>query len=80
MTDRQLIRGLMLDFVSGVALGGVFASLLLYLNVQHLSDAVQSSDAPRTLGTILVAGCSFYFGMGATITGFHFALMGHETE
>ena len=66
----------MLDFASGVALGSEFAGLLLYLNVQHLADAVQSSDAPKTLGTILVAGCGFYFGMGATITGLHFALTG----
>jgi len=28
-------------------------------------DAVQSSGSPKTNGAILIAGCSFYFGMGA---------------
>jgi hypothetical protein len=80
MTDRQLFQGLMLDFAGGVALGAVFAGFLLFLNVQHLLDAIQSSDAPKTLGFIMIAGCAFYFGMGATMTGLDFALMGDEAE
>jgi hypothetical protein len=80
MTDRQLLQSLMLDFAIGAALGAVFAGLLLFLNIQHLLDAVQSSGAPTTFGVILVAGCSAYFGFGATVTGFHFALMGGEAE
>jgi hypothetical protein len=80
MTDRQLFRSLVLDFAGGVALGAVFAGFLLFLNVQHLLDAVQSSGSPITFGVILIAGCAFYFGMGATITGLHFALMSNEVE
>jgi hypothetical protein len=80
MTDRQLFRGLVIDFVGGVALGCVFAGLLLFLNVQHLLDAVQSSGSPIMVGAILVGGCSVYFGLGASITGFHFTLFRGETE
>ena len=78
MTNRQLFRSVMLDFASGAALGAVFAGLLLFLNVQHLLDVVQSSGSPKTLTVILVAGCSTYFGFGAIITGFQFAVMGNE--
>jgi hypothetical protein len=80
MTDRQLFRSLLFDCAIGIALGAVFAGTLLFLNVQHLLDAVQSSGAPKTTGVILIGGCSVYFGFGAAITGFHFAVMGDETE
>ena len=80
MTDQQLFRGLVIDFAGGVAIGSVFAGLLLFLNVQHLLDAVQSSGSPKTVGAILVGGCSVYFGLGAIITGFHFALFRGEAE
>jgi hypothetical protein len=78
MTDRLLLRSLVLDFASGVALGAVFAGFLLVLNVQHLLDAVRSSGSPMTLGVILIAGCAFHFEMGATITGLPLALMSNE--
>lgn len=80
MTDRQVLQSLILNFAIGAALGGVFVGLLLFLNVQHLFDAVQSSGAPWTLSAILVVGCSVYFGFGAAITGFHFVLRSNEAE
>lgn len=80
MTDRQVLQGLIINFTIGAALGGVFAGLLLFLNIQHLWDAVQSSGAPKTFGIILVGGCGVYFGFGAIVTGFHFSLMGDEAE
>jgi hypothetical protein len=80
MTDRQLLQSLMIDFAVGAALGGVFAGFLLFFHVQHLFDAIQSSDAPKIFSAILVAGCSVYFGFGAVVTGFHFAVMGDEVE
>lgn len=80
MTDKQLLQRLMIDFASGAALGGMFVCLLLFLYVQRLFDAVQSSGSPWTLSAILVVGCSAYFGFGAAITGFQFALMGDDVN
>jgi hypothetical protein len=41
---------------------------------------LRNSCRSVTLMVILVAGCSAYFGFGAIITGFHFAVMGNEAE
>ena len=80
MKNWQLFRSMVVDFAIGATLGGVFVGLLLFFNIQHLLDAVQGSGAPKTLGAILVAGCSTYFGFGAIITGFHFAVIGTEAK
>jgi hypothetical protein len=80
MNDQQLFRCLLLDFAIGVVLGGLFVGVLLFLNIQHLLDVVQSSGSPITTGVILVGGCCAYFGLGATITGFHFAVMSNDGE
>ena len=53
------------DLAIGGTLGGVFGGLLLFLNIQHLWDALQGNGAPKTLSFIVVAGCSVYFGVGA---------------
>jgi hypothetical protein len=80
MSDRQLLRKLLLHFAIGAALGGIFSAALLILNIQHLWDVIQGSVAPRTTMIILIGGCCGYFAFGATITGFHFVLMDSDPK
>ena len=80
MNDRQLFRKLLLHFAIGATLGGIFSSVVLILNIQHVLDVVQSSVAPKTTMIILIGGCCTYFAFGATITGFHFILMDNDPD
>ena len=59
-------------FLMGVVLGSVFALSLLFLNAQHLQEAIFHSSAPITTLIVFVFGVSAYFGFGAAITGFQF--------
>jgi len=75
MNDRLLFRKLLQHSLMGAALGGMFASVMLALNIHHALDFVHSSAAPWTVTTILIAGSCLYFAFGAAITGFHFVIM-----
>jgi hypothetical protein len=75
MSDQQLLREVACHLLMGVALGIVFALVLLALNAQHLLDVIRHSAAPSTTLIIFVCGVAIYFGFGAAITGFHFVIM-----
>ncbi len=71
MSDRQLFTQVAWHFAMGAALGAIFITVLLILNVQHLFDTVMNSSSPVTCLIALGLGVSAQFAFGAAITGFH---------
>jgi hypothetical protein len=75
VTDREVFKILLLNFVMGASLGALFIMSLLVLNVHDIADMLQHSTSPVTVSLILISGASTYFAFGAAITGFRFAIM-----
>jgi len=75
MNERELFRQVALNFAMGAALGAVFVTSLLVLNVQNIADVILRSASPAITMVILVIGGSVYFAFGAAITGFQFVFM-----
>jgi hypothetical protein len=74
MSERELFQRLAFHFGMGAAIGALFMTTLLVLNIQNLSHVVLRSPSPVVATLILVIGGSLYFAFNAAITGFNFIL------
>ena len=74
MNDRKLLQAVALQLMIGASLGAIFALLLLAVDAQHLLHVILHGTAPTQTLIVFVSFISMYFGFGAAITGFHFAI------
>ena len=74
MSERELLQRVAFHFAMGAAIGALFMTTLLVLNIQNLSYVVLRGASPVVATLILVIGGSVYFAFGAAITGFQFIM------
>ena len=71
---RRLLLELPTHFMMGVALGLSFALLLTLIKTFGVEELIAHSEAPSMTMFTFAGAFGLMFGVGATLTGFVFAL------